>query len=200
MRSRFKGKIGPADALGKADGLKRVGARNDDKVFITSRFKGVANLIKPWFQLNCMLLAYMVVKPFGIDLVLEMNARGPRFFKQVDHVYDMSRFAESGPNINYDGYVNCVGDGPNGLHHICQGEIRFHHTRRVPERTTRQVESPKSYLFRNPSGKDVVDAGRSDNPRGVYHFAHNGGHTLRNLSRVPLRFCKRSDCTERQTT
>src|SRR6202163_829239 len=197
MRSRFEGKIGPADTLGKADGLKRVLAGNDDKVRITSRLKGVAYLSKPRFELNCMLLARMVVKPFRINLVFQVNARGPRFFKQVDHVYDMSRLAESSPNINHDGYVNCIGDGPSGFHHICQSEIRFHHTRRVTERTAWQVESLKSNPFCSPSGNDVVDARCSDNPRLIYHFAQNGGHTFRILSRVPLRLSKRLDWAER---
>src|ERR1700730_4961589 len=200
MRSRFEGKIGPADTLGKADGLKRVCARNDDKVWITSRLKGVAYLSKPRFELNCMLLARMVVKPFRINLVFQVNACGPRFFKQVDHVYDVSRLAESSPNINHDGYIHCIGDGPSDFHHICQGEIRFHHTRRVPERTAGEVESTKSNLLCSPSGNDVVDAGCSDNSRLVYHFAQNGGHPFRSLSRVPLRLSKTRNRACSQTT
>src|ERR1700694_2424626 len=141
MRSRFEGKIGPADTLGKADRLISVCASNNDKVWITSRLKGVAYLSKPRFELNCMLLARMVVKPFRINLVLQVNARGSSFFKQVDHVYDVSRLAKSSPNINHDGYINCIGDGTRGFHHICQSEIRFHHTCRVPQRTAGQVES-----------------------------------------------------------
>src|SRR6202521_3358883 len=182
MRSCFEGKIGPADTLGKADGFKSVRASNDDEVWISSRLKGVANLIKPRLELNSMLLARVVVKPFRINLVLQVNAGGSRFFKQVDHVNDVSRLAESSPNINHDGNIHCIGDGPSGFHHICQSEIRFHHTCRVPERTAGQVESPKSNPFRRPSGNDVEDARRSDNPRLVYHFAQNCGHTHRTLS------------------
>src|ERR1700674_4335977 len=190
MRSCFEGKIGPADTLGKADGFKSVRASNDDKVWISSRLKGVANLIKPRLELNSMLLARMVVKPFRINLVLQVNAGGPRFFKQVDHVNDMSRLAESSPNINHDGNINCIGDGQSGFHHICQSEIRFHHTCRIPERTAGQVESTKSNLFCSPSGNDVVDTGRSDNTRLVDHFAQHGCHPFRSLSRVPLRLSK----------
>src|SRR5580704_6139687 len=144
-----------------------------------------------------MLLAGMVVKPLRINLILQVNARSPRFFKQMDHVHDMSRLAESSPNINHDGYVNRIGDGSSGFHHICQSEIGFHHTCRVPERTAGQVESTKSDPFRSPCGNDVVDARRGDNTRGVYHFSQNGGHTFRTLSRVPLRLSKRSDWAER---
>src|SRR5690242_21895136 len=104
-----------------------------------------------------MLLARMIVKPFRINLVLQMNARGPCLFKEVEHVDDMSRFAESSTNINDDWYFNGGGNGPSCFHHICQREIRFHHTRRVPERTAGQVESPKSNPFRSPSGNDVVN-------------------------------------------
>src|SRR5260370_39729237 len=95
LRARIKGKIRPTNTLGKADGFKSVCARHNNEVWVAPRLKSVANLVKPGLEANCMLRTQVVVKPFRINLVLQVNAGSPRMFKYAHRVDNMGRLAES---------------------------------------------------------------------------------------------------------
>src|SRR6267378_354920 len=161
-------------------------APDNNEVWVAPRFKGVADLVKPSLEINRMLSAHVVVKSFWINLVLQVNAGGPRMFKYPHRVDDMSRLPESSSNVDHHGNIHYRGDGASGRCHIFQGEIRFHHSRGVTERTAGQVESPKSNPFSGPSRNGVVDARSSDNPRALYHLVQDSRHSFRTLSGCSL--------------
>src|SRR5258708_5775829 len=134
-----------------------------------------------------MLSAHVVVKPFRINLVLQVNPGGPRMFEYPHRVDNMGRLAESCPNVDHHGNIHYAGDSAGSRCHIFQGEIGFHHSRGVTERTAGQVERPKSNLFSSLSCNGVVDARGSDNPRAFYHFVQDSGHSFRALTGGSLR-------------
>jgi hypothetical protein len=86
----LEGTIEPPDAFGKADRFEGVSTCDDNEVWIAARLKSVADLVKSGFELNCMLGTHVAVKPFRINLILQVHAGGPHTFKYPYRVHDLN--------------------------------------------------------------------------------------------------------------
>src|ERR1700730_216346 len=170
LSARLEGKIGPADSFGEADRFKGVCARHYDEVWIAARFQSGVDLFKEGFELDRMLHAHVVMKPFRIDLILQVDAGGASVFKRPYSVSNMCGLTEPSPDVNNHGNIHYGRDGARRFCHIFQGEIRFHHTSGVAEGTTRQVEPSESDPLGNSGRNGIVDPRGSYYSRAVYHF------------------------------
>jgi hypothetical protein len=159
--------IGSADSFGKAHRCKGICARYYDEVWIAARLKSGTDLVKPRLGINGVLSAHVVVKPLGINLVLQVNAGGSGMFNHPYGMSNMRGLSEPRPDINY--YHG--GDGARGYGHVFRALIRVHITSRVTKGTTGQVKASKSDPLGNPGSNGIVDPRRRYHSRAVYHLA-----------------------------